>query len=157
MANIEYRQGDVGLLGEIASLWEKLARYHSRLPTPFASTFRTITFAKRRIGLEQKAASGQLHVILGRNTDSECDIAYSVSSLTSEGLGEIESLYVEPDYRGRGIGDQLMQQSLAWLNERGARSVRIGVGVGNEAALAFYRRYNFVPRTYILGVPPDEG
>lgn len=41
------------------------------------------------------------------------------------------------DYRGQGIGTALMQQGLAWADERGYRKVYQRLPAGNEAAIAF--------------------
>ena len=66
------------------------------------------------------------------------------------GLGEIESIYIEPDYRGSGIGDNLMKRALRWMDEYPVDKKVLTVGAGNEEVFAFYSRHNFYPRTTIL-------
>jgi len=65
-------------------------------------------------------------------------------------MGCLESIFVEPHYRRNGIGDNLMLKALHWMNGKQAETIVLQVGIGNEAVLSFYSRYNFHPRTIIL-------
>lgn len=98
----------------------------------------------------EKAKAGALHIDLAKDLDSGEVIAYSVSTVSSDGKGYLESIFVEPNYRENGIGDNLMRKALDWMNDTRAKTIVLEVGVGNEAVLSFYRRYNFHPRTIIL-------
>ena len=52
----------------------------------------------------------------------------------------LESLHVLIEFRGHGMGTQLMQSTAAHLHARGYDSMRLGVIVGNDAAARFYER-----------------
>jgi ribosomal protein S18 acetylase RimI-like enzyme len=60
---------------------------------------------------------------------------------------------VRAAYRGRGIGEELVRRSLAWMDEQGARKITIGVVLGNEEALPLYEKFGFYPRAYSLSRP----
>lgn len=65
-------------------------------------------------------------------------------------MGEIESIFIEKECRGFGLGDKLMTRALKWLDKNGADNKIIGVAEGNEKVLEFYKRYGFYKRTVIL-------
>ena len=68
------------------------------------------------------------------------------SSLSDLGeVGWIEELYVRPDYRRKGLGEQLLDQALAWADSRGIRGVDLEIGEGHEQAAAehLYAKHAF--------------
>ena len=78
---------------------------------------------------------------------------YSITQTTWRGA-ELESIAVDPRYRGRGIAQALLQATIAGLD--GASALRLMVETANEAALRFYRQFGFirvrkVPRYYGRG------
>jgi ribosomal protein S18 acetylase RimI-like enzyme len=155
MAKIDYLEGDAALLEAVEPLWNKLNQIHASLSPHFAEWFAQRTFAQRRASLCTKTRSA-LRVDLARDTETGQTIGYSVVSIEGDGAGEIDSLYVEPDYRGAGIGDRLMQRGLAWLDGQGVTAKQLGVAAGNEQVLAFYARYGFFPRRIVLQQKPLE-
>jgi ribosomal protein S18 acetylase RimI-like enzyme len=73
--------------------------------------------------------------------------------------GLIEEFYVADEWRGRGVGGELMTAAFDWLRQRRAERAEVGVYAWNEAALAFYRRQGFAAETITLTKslePPDE-
>jgi ribosomal protein S18 acetylase RimI-like enzyme len=67
-----------------------------------------------------------------------------------QNIGEIDSIYVEPAYRKRGIGECLMQKALMWLDGEHVASKRLVVVVGNEHVSAFYRKFGFFPQSIVF-------
>ena len=58
-------------------------------------------------------------------------------------IGELNNLYLMPEYRGRGIGAALMERAMAWLESLAdAPYLFVHVSNGNNAA-DFYARYGF--------------
>ena len=98
----------------------------------------------------EKSQQGSLRIDMVRDTFSGNYIGYCVTSVSAERQGEIESIYIEPEYRRSGIGDGLMKRALSWLENRSAGRKILGVAEGNERVFAFYSRYGFYPRTTIL-------
>lgn len=60
-------------------------------------------------------------------------------------LGEIEEIYVGPDHRRRGVGTALARGILDWIDRHGGdvMKVRIGRGLGERAAVAFWESLGF--------------
>jgi GNAT superfamily N-acetyltransferase len=67
----------------------------------------------------------------------ETDIAYCISTVSADGCGEVDSMFVEEDFRKCGVGSELVRRPLAWLDSVGASSKVVTVAHGNERALAF--------------------
>lgn len=61
----------------------------------------------------------------------------------SEGAGHISLLFLEKDYRGRGIGIQLIGQAEAYYRALGRKFLRLCVAETNVAARRFYDRWGF--------------
>lgn len=58
--------------------------------------------------------------------------------------GYIWIVAVDKNFRGRGLGEMLVQQALTRLKEKGARSVILGTRLINKPALALYKKLGFV-------------
>jgi diamine N-acetyltransferase len=147
---IRYIQGNQNLLGEIKVLWEALNQYHCIRSAHFKEHYLGMTFEKRKTVLLKKAAGGELHVELAVDEVTGQSAGYLVCSLGGDATGEIESIYVEEAYRGRGVGDGLMKNALAWMEQKGAVEKVVEVSVGNEYAWGFYGRFGFLPRKTLL-------
>ena len=65
--------------------------------------------------------------------------------VTGPRVGEIESLGVLPEHRGRGIGSRLLEGLDAALREAGVADVVLGVLPGNAGAIRLYERHGFAP------------
>lgn len=149
------------LIGEhemdaVQPLWEKLRAYHASLPWRFAAEMDRSTFELRKQDLLAKAASGKLRIELVSNPWDMVDVAYGISSVSADGQGEVDSLYVDEGFRGHGIGSELLRRALTWLVGAGATSKRVMVAHGNEAAIALYQRFGFYPRTVVLQQNQDD-
>ncbi len=58
-------------------------------------------------------------------------------------IGELDWLHVHPDYRGRGIGVDLLRRVETELLDRGADRIKGRVLAANEAGAAFYEEEGF--------------
>ncbi len=65
---------------------------------------------------------------------------YSITRADWRGA-ELESIAVDPRYRGRGIAQALLQATIAGL---GSGALRLMVSTANEPALRFYLRFGFI-------------
>ena len=69
---------------------------------------------------------------------------------TGARIGEIESLAVLPECRGRGVGTRLLEALERELEADGVRDVVLGVLPGNAAAIRLYERRGYRPTwTYL--------
>ena len=65
---------------------------------------------------------------------------YSITRTDWRGA-ELESIAVDPRYRGRGIAQALLQATMAGL---GSGTLRLMVSTANDSALRFYLRFGFI-------------
>ncbi len=129
-------------------LWERLNKHHKERSPCFKGYYEAMTFAKRKAMFLQKATRGKMLVELAFDGDQR--VGYCITSLDAEKTGEVESIYVLEEYRGRGIGDRLMRSALAWMQQNGAIKKTVIVAAGNEQAFSFYDRYGFHVRKTML-------
>ncbi len=150
MVNIEYSEADQSEMDVIGPLWQKLRSYHEVCSPHFSEHFARMTFDLRKKRLLEKSRSGTLRIDLARDVQTGVLVGYCVSTVTGDKQGEIESIYVEQDYRRSGIGDSLMKRTLRWMDNMPVSKKIVVAAVGNEEALSFYSRYGFYPRITTL-------
>lgn len=141
----EFSAGGAELLERIRPLWEELNRYQGERSTHYAEEFAGFSFPFRRRRLEEKARRGALRVEVARERGAARDAAYCVSSVTPDGTGEIDSLFVVERLRGRGLGSELVRRALGWMDVAGAAVQTVIVAEGNEQAFGFYAKFGFLP------------
>jgi ribosomal protein S18 acetylase RimI-like enzyme len=59
--------------------------------------------------------------------------------------GELLAVAVDPSWRGRHVGAQLVERFLSELEQRGLHGAHVVVGADNTNAIAMYRRAGFSP------------
>ena len=64
---------------------------------------------------------------------------------TGDRIGEIESLSVLPEYRGGGLGSELLERLETHLHERGVDDLILGALAGNDDAIRLYERRGYRP------------
>jgi GNAT superfamily N-acetyltransferase len=69
---------------------------------------------------------------------------------------ELVSMWVEPAWRGRGLGALLVSEVLAWGTAQGLAEVRLWVTEGNRQAERLYLRHGFTPTGERQPVLPEE-
>jgi GNAT superfamily N-acetyltransferase len=65
-------------------------------------------------------------------------------------VADLESIYVDPAHRGRGVGQLLVDAFVAWATEKGADRTSVTVYAANDGAQRFYRRNGFAPASVVL-------
>ena len=74
-------------------------------------------------------------------------VAVYVFSLEHLGLtAEIDECFVQPEYRGRGIGSDLLRRAEIGVMRAGCTSISLQLGVFNESGHQFYLKHDFVKR-----------
>lgn len=151
MADIQV--ADIDDADAIVEMWLALAdgqrQYGSHIP---ADSNRT----QIRESVLRHIAGDQL---LLAQTDRRCGfVMFTVETGTFEQdvtRGIVENLYVRPEYRGEGIGSELLAGAEQRLDERGAETVALNVMADNESAQQFYRRHGYAPHRFELEKPTE--
>jgi ribosomal protein S18 acetylase RimI-like enzyme len=145
-----FREVGADGIDAVRPLWEKLNAHHARMSPRFGHKLRRRTFEARKQELLAKADAGKLWAVLVASAAGEGSVAYCICTVSADGTGEIDSIFVEEHVRGQGIGTELMQRALAWLDSMNVTSKIVSVMPENDEALAFYRQFGFYPRSLLL-------
>lgn len=149
MNDFEFISGGKELLDFVQPLWEELNVHHEINSNNFSDKFRSLTFKIRRnkFIIDNNL---KIKIDLIKVKQKDIYIGYCISTINNELTGEIESLFVEKEYRKFCLGDSLMKRALGWLDGNNVKTKIIGVAEGNENVLDFYRKYGFYKRRIIL-------
>ena len=99
-------------------------------------------------------ASDDSLVLIAR--DGDAVIGHLVAHMYGPGsvhpirVAELESIHVYPEYRGRGIGGQLVSGFLTWAVDSGAQRASVTAYAANGGAQRFYARQGFALKSVIL-------
>ena len=149
MSKYQFVTGSIELLDDVKLLWEKLNEYHKSNSNYFESRFTKLKFEGRKNKFINDN-NVDIKVDLIKDEEINSYIGYCISTINKELVGEIDSLFIEKDYREYGLGDQLMIRALEWLDVKKVKSKIIVVAEGNENALEFYKKYDFYKKSMTL-------
>lgn len=65
---------------------------------------------------------------------------------------EIEVIYVEPEYRGKGLAEKFIDSCLAWAEDKNVFRFKTGIYAQNASSQAAFTKYGFMPyhTTFVL-------
>jgi ribosomal protein S18 acetylase RimI-like enzyme len=133
----------------IKPLWEQLNSIHLDKSIYFKNKFRNHTFEKRMKSIYEKSQKGITKLDMLLDSDNGNYVGYCLYSIEGN-LGEIDSIYIENQYRKFKLGDKLMKNALDWFESNAITNIEISVVYANDEALPFYERYGFHVGNYIL-------
>jgi ribosomal protein S18 acetylase RimI-like enzyme len=166
-----YRELPAEQINRVQPLWERQREFHIRCTAHFAEDVRGRRFGERVAELVGKARPDGLLVDVcywgggeqdvakaGRADDADAArpdadaaraVGYCISTVTGDGVGEIDSLYVLDEFRRHGIGSELVRRALAWLEAREPKKIIVVALAENTAAVEFYKRFGLLPRAVV--------
>jgi mycothiol synthase len=143
----------VGVVGRTFGDWVPLQRYVDLLnacfadhPSPISWTLGEVQYAQSRPGSDPSTS-----LLVSPADRPEGPVAFVRAALGPLGeggeapTGEIRLVGVLPQWRGRGLGRELLRWGVAQLRARGAGRIQLSVEAENELALGLYRRTGFEP------------
>lgn len=145
---ILYIATDADSINDVAPLWELMKQHHVERSTHFKSDMEAKNWKDRREEMLHHADGGRLRVDLAYHDNNV--IGYCISVVNKEGQGEVEYIYIDPDYRKQGIGSSLINRADTWFNLLGVKTCVIAVAAGNEEVFPFYAKLGYHPRATIL-------
>ena len=93
-------------IAAIKHLWEKLNQIHYQDSVYFKDHFKTFTFEKRCNDFSDiNDEEIKINVLI----DSEKVVGYCIATI-KKAVGEIESIYVDDEYRKKGFGKKLIEE-----------------------------------------------
>ena len=127
---------------------EEIERHHARpdydptttmLVAPIERPDDPIAFARIALGPTEDDTDG------AADTDGAPDAHGSPDEDCALPVGDVRLIGVLPEWRGRGLGRELLRWAVAELRLRGAGRIQLSVEAENERALGLYRRAGFEP------------
>lgn len=64
---------------------------------------------------------------------------------TWERAGYITQLFIRAEFQRRGIGQALVNETIAWFTQRGVEQIMLNVDVDNETGTQFWQKLGFTP------------
>jgi len=148
---IVYKELERSKIDSIGFLWEKLNIHHGKNSKHFKKHFRKNNWEKRKkYFLSKKMKGSKLFIVAAKYIRNNRLIGFCVSSFSKSKEGEIESLFVEKEYRKAGVGKKLVKISLTWMDDKNCKCKTVSVAAGNENAFGFYKKFGFVPHVTTL-------
>mgnify|MGYP001321860143 CR=1 FL=1 len=68
-------------------------------------------------------------------------------------MAEVDCMYLREAFRGRGVGEKMMERFREWCSENGVGRIRVVACAGSAGAIRFYRRMGFEPYDLVLERP----
>lgn len=149
MNKFEFTNGSSELLNLVEPLWEKLRKHHETKSNYFSNEFKNFKFEVRKSKFI-KDSNMQVKIDLIKDIEKDIYIGYCISTINKDLIGEIDSIFVEKEYRIHGLGEKLMNRALEWLNNYNVKTKIIAVAEGNEDVMEFYQKHGFYKRRVIL-------
>jgi ribosomal protein S18 acetylase RimI-like enzyme len=86
------------------------------------------------------------------------DVGMVRGELSAEepGVVWLLSMWVDPEARGRGVGDALVAAVIDFARAEGSRTVQLDVADDNAPAIALYARHGFAPTGAVGSLPPPR-
>src|SRR5688500_539130 len=125
--DVSLLNGGVELFDRVEPLWSQLRRHHADLAPQWRAGLLATSFDERRAELLGKGP-----VLVSMATWHGQDIGYCVSTIASDATGEVDSLYVIPSHRGKGVGHALMSVAMEWFARQSVGSIVVNVISGND-------------------------
>jgi diamine N-acetyltransferase len=132
---------DITRLELIRPLWEQLNDLNKALHSKYFGEELHHTWEDKDLELRRRSEQSLLKFDLAKIRDAI--IGYCISTINERAQGEIVSLFVGADYRGRGVGGCLMSEHVKWLRAHNVKSLFLYVHPCNVDAIRFYWRFRF--------------
>lgn len=143
---VRYKVLPKGKIGLVRPLWEALNEYHTKRSVHFKRFFERFTFEERL----KKYGKASIKVRVDLALVKDEPIGVCLSSYDARKDGRLDTIYVEPRFRGKGIGTALMKRALVWFKRSGVKGRSVSVLYGNEEVFPFYAKFGFKPMRYTL-------
>ena len=70
--------------------------------------------------------------------------------LTCDDTGYLMGLFVEKEFRRKGLGTELVRSAEQWCRSNDLLSMTLNVGAVNDAAASLYRKAGYEPRSIVM-------
>lgn len=104
-------------------------------------------YSKQKAGLEKildNSGIGDILVLTDNNKIiGMVSILYSISTALGGKVGLLEDMIIDKNYRGKGLGTQLLNAAIEYSRENGCLRLTLLTDFNNETAIKFYKQSGF--------------
>jgi diamine N-acetyltransferase len=147
--NVNFNEIGIQDIIRIKQLWSKLNAIHSVTSPFFSDEYASKSFDHRVDELSEKSRRGIIKIFIAQDKDTDIIIGYCVCS-SIESTGEIDSIFVEDEYRKNKIGDMLLSYAEEFFNSNSVSKRVVCVYIGNEQVMNFYNRHHYYQKYITL-------
>lgn len=130
----------------VEPLWLELNTIHQQGSPYFRKYYESFTFLKR---IEKFLMIPDDNLLIEIVENNKNVIGYCISTIIKD-VGEIESLFISEQERGKGLGERLVNRSIDWMKKRKCSKIQVSVSYGRESVFSFYEKFGLFPRLTIL-------
>lgn len=151
------RSCEVKDLYSLIEMWGKLSDHHKNLVGYMSPSFRYREIMNRYFREDLANSSVQILVAIeGEEVVGFIRGELKANSRLFDGgmYGYISDIYVEEDFRGLDIADELLRETVYWFKGSGIDIIRLNVNPENYRAIGFYEKFGFeeVNKTFALKI-----
>lgn len=133
-------------LYSLIEMWGKLSDYHRNLIGYMSPSYSYKEIMNRHF--REDLANSGVKILIAIENDKIVGFIrgelMANSKLFDGALyGYISDIYVEEDYRGLNIADELLREIICWFKDSEICTIRLNVNPQNYRAIGFYQRYGF--------------
>lgn len=152
MVKTKIREAKSKEITKIVPLWKKLMAHHNDLAkkTKMKWYYELLPDSAEKwekwVRKELKSKNGMLLIA----EDNGRVVGYSLNILkknipifTIKKLGHFSDLYIEPEYRSKGMGREFMKIAIEWFKKKKIKFVSIAAHALNPNAIRIYRKFGF--------------
>jgi diamine N-acetyltransferase len=134
----------------IERLWFLLNEMHKIFDVETGQPVRTTVWPERRRQLLDKSGFKTSIELFYENGELA---GYCYSTISADGIGEIESLFIDEKNRRKGYGKLFVESALSFFERNEVTDIKIWVHPANTGAASFYRRFGFEGGPYMRKLP----
>ncbi|MEN1761322.1 GNAT family N-acetyltransferase [Anoxynatronum sibiricum] len=146
---VTYRDISLKEVAIIKEVWEKNRLFHEATSQFFGHLYHSLIFEERMAPFEA-FGEDQMKITIaeavGEEESQQQVIGYCLSTIDGH-EGQMQTLHVLEEFRGKEIGKELMQRHLEWLKDHKCEAVSLVVSQENEKAIRFYENHGFQKNT----------
>jgi ribosomal protein S18 acetylase RimI-like enzyme len=138
----------------VLEIWKDFMDFHQAKDSFFAM----------RKGADNEFSNYVREVISGDDThalvalvNKEKVIGFSISAVknhppvfTETKYGEIVNLAIHDEYRGKGIGEEMLKIIFEWFDAHGARRIELRAAAKNMIGYSFWEKHGFIEYLHVL-------
>ena len=141
-----YRSATSDDIDMIVDLWWIAAQYHADLESRFQYTSNAKEATKEYF-LKQMASDDTFIVIAMKRNNALGFISATIIERppihVQRKIGYIDSLFVKPSVRRKGIGSNLWSLAMEWLKHHEISKINLAVASKNALGISFWKKFGF--------------